>query len=236
MNNLNVIDLVDGNAFEHGADGYIIKAGQGQLEYKWRDLVALAKVEGKPWGLYWLVDARYSPESHKAAIKTAFPTGDFGALGLWLDIEKPILGMKDAEYAKLPYGYYKPVESVWRGVQAYTGIYPGMYFGPGSWDLIMWATPTSLQVEFAQKCSAWISHYTSNAQPDMRGMWGSWALWQWREGPDYNRVNDDWWAVVTQAVTPPPPVVEPPESLSDVKLKSFSLVVTVDGVDYVLKG
>jgi hypothetical protein len=206
---LNVIDLVDGNAFESGADGYIIKAGQGQLEYTWRQYIPMIEAEGKPWGLYWLCDARYSPESHKAAIKAAFPSGNFGALGLWLDIEKPIISMTDAQYQKLPYTHYKPIESIWRGVQAYTGKYPGMYFGPGSWDLIMWATPISLQVEFAEKCEAWIAHY-GVLSPMMKGLWARWVLWQWREGPDYNRVNEEWWATIVKPI-PPTPEPEPGE-------------------------
>jgi hypothetical protein len=191
---VNIIDLVGSNAWESGADAYIIKAGQGTLEYDWRTHAGRAMAEGKPFGLYWLCDSRYSPEGHKAAIKAAFPDGNFGALGLWLDIEKPRLDMTDDQYRATPYHGYKLVESVWRGVQAYTGIYPGMYFAPGSWDLIMSAAPATLQMEFAAGCECWIAHYTSAAQPSMRGMWPRWAMWQWRAEPDYNRVNPDWWA------------------------------------------
>ncbi len=187
-NALNVIDLGADNDFESGADGYILKAGQGQLQYDWQHFIPLIEAEHKPCGLYWLVDARYSPESQKAAILTAFPTKWFGALGLWLDIEKPNINMTDAEYNKLPYKGYKTVESIWRAVG-----FPGMYFGPGSWDLIMQGAPVALQMEFAERCEAWIAHYTLNASPDMRGMWARWALWQWREGPDYNHVNQEWW-------------------------------------------
>lgn len=193
---INVIDLVEYNAWESGGDGYIIKAGQGGWEYHWRPFVANAEAAGKPWGLYWVVDSRFSPEYHKAAIKAAFPTGNFGKLGLWLDIEKPYLGMKDSEYHKTPYAGYKTVESVWRGVEAYTGVYPGWYFGPGTWDLIIkgYGMPIALQQEVADKCDAWIAHYTMWPTPSMRGKWISWAMWQCRGEPDYNRVNPDWWA------------------------------------------
>lgn len=195
---LNIIDLVDGNKWEGGADGYIVKAGQGQLEYNWRDLVALAEAEGKPWGLYWVCDSRYSPESQKAAIKKAFPTGDFGQLGLWLDVEKPRIDMTDADYRKTAYPYYKPIESIWRGVEAYTGVYPGWYFGPGSWDLICSAMPKVLQDEIAAECDAWIAHYGA-VTPSMRGSWVSWVMWQWREGPDYNHVDQAWFEKMTNA-------------------------------------
>lgn len=203
---MRVIDLYEGNAWDPGGDGYIFKAGQGQREYQWRLHASRADLEGKPWGLYWVSDSRYSPESHKAAIKSAFPDGNFGKLGLWIDIEKPYIGMTDAAYRQTPYPYYKPVESLWRGVFAYTGVYPGMYFGPGTWDLIMGATPQALQQEFADNCDCWIAHYTLAHQPDMRGKWVSWAMWQYQGEPDYNQVNPEWWErVVGQAPPPPPP-------------------------------
>lgn len=43
---MNIIDLVYGNAFEHGADGYIVKAGQGQFEYNWCEMASLAAKDG----------------------------------------------------------------------------------------------------------------------------------------------------------------------------------------------
>lgn len=204
-----IIDLVDGNAFDVQAElaagtvGIIVKAGQGQLEYNWRQYTDQADRVGLPWGLYWVCDSRYSPESHKAAIKTAFPTGFFGQLGLWLDIEKPRIDMTDADYMKTPYHGYPLVISVWRGVQAYSGVYPNWYFGPGSWDLIIADMPKYLQDEISQKCNAWIAHYTANDHPDMRGSWSTWTLWQWREGPDLNRINPDWWASLN--IVPPVP-------------------------------
>jgi hypothetical protein len=226
---MKVIDLYEGNPWESGGDGYIIKAGQGQLEYQWRLHAARADLEGKPWGLYWVSDSRYSPESHKAAIKSAFPGGYFGALGLWIDIEKPYIGMTDAAYRQTPYAYYKPVESLWRGVFQHTGIYPGMYFGPGTWDLIMSGAPQVLQQEFADKCDCWIAHYTLAQQPDMRGKWVSWAMWQYQGEPDYNQVNPDWWERVTGNPPPPPP---PPTGgmMYEATVKVYKLNVRSDHV------
>lgn len=204
-----IVDLVDGNAFDiqdeinEGTVGIIVKAGQGQLEYNWRQYTDQADRFGMPWGLYWLVDSRYSPESQKAAIKTAFPNGYFGKLGLWLDIEKPRRDMIEADYNKTPYHGYAAVVSVWRGVFAYSGIYPGWYFGPGSWDLICVGIPKLLQDEVASKCPAWIAHYTSAPQPDMRGSWSAWSLWQWREGPDLNRINSEWWSALNLGTQKP---------------------------------
>lgn len=227
---MKIIDLVEGNEWESGGDGYIFKAGQGGHEYNWRPFVALAEAEGKPWGLYWVSDSRYAPEYHKAAIKTAFPTGYFGVLGLWLDIEKPWIGMTDFAYRQTPYPYYKPVESLWRGVFLHTGVYPGMYFGPGTWDLIMSGAPAALQQEFADKCDCWIAHYTRLPAPDMRGKWVSWALWQWREGPDYNRVNIDWWMRVTANLPPAPVVFHVKRPRAEVEL-----YITPGGDEYPLK-
>lgn len=224
---MNIIDLYPDNAWESGGDGYIIKAGQGQREYDWRPHVSRAIAEGKPWGLYWVSDSRYSPESHKAAIKAAFPTGNFGKLGLWLDIEKPYIGMTDAAYRQTPYAYYKPIESLWRGVFQHYGIYPGMYFGPGTWDLIMAGSPLALQQEWADKCDCWIAHYTPAAQPDMRGKWTHWVMWQWRGEPDYNRVDWIWWEHVTGTVPPPP---EPPTggTMYEATVKTAKLNVRSD--------
>jgi len=190
---LNIIDLADGNEWESGGDGYIIKAGQGMLEYNWHQYTNKADADGKPWGLYWVIDSRYSPENHKAAIKRIFPAGYFGRLGLWLDIEKPNINMADTDYLKTPYHGYKLVNSVWHGVQTIAGKYPGMYFGPGTWDLIMSGAPANIQQLYADNCECWIAHYTNAAQPSMRGKWTRWAMWQWRGEPDYNRVNVDWW-------------------------------------------
>lgn len=195
MSELNVIDLVDGNAWEPGADGYIIKAGQGQLEYRWRPFVGLAEAAARPWGLYWVPDPRYSPESQKAAIKAAFPAGNFGRLGLWLDVEKPWLSMTDAEYRAMPYPYYKPIESIWRGIYAYSGIWAGWYFSPGSWDLILGGMPADLQAEIAEKSNLWIAHHYAQV-PTLRGKWTHWQMWQWRGEPDYNHVDLAWWEAV----------------------------------------
>ena len=192
MSNLNVIDLGADNDFESGGDGYILKGGQGEVEYDWQHFIPLIEAEHKPRGIYWVPDSRYAPEGQKAGIKTAFPTGWFGALGLWLDIEKPNINMTDADYNKTPFKGYKLVESIWRSVFDYAGFYPGMYFSPGSWDLIMSGAPVALQVEFAEKCKLWIAHHGA-VKPELRGLWPDWALWQWRGEPDYNHVNQEWW-------------------------------------------
>lgn len=197
MASVQILDIYSGNKFDAeaekatGVDGVIIKAGQGQNSGYLRDayphIAACARV-GLPIGFYWLVDARYSPESHKAAIKAAFPAGDFGPLGLWLDVEKPALWMTDFVYRALPYAYYKPVESVWRGVHAYTGKYPGIYTSPGAWNLIMSAMPVTLQQEFAAKCDLWLAHY-GVAVPRLVGAWTKYTMWQYQGEPDYSIFN-----------------------------------------------
>lgn len=187
MSNLNIIDLGADNDFESGADGYILKGGQGEVEYNWQHFVPLIEAEHKPRGIYWVPDSRYAPEGQKAAIKSAFPTNWYGALGLWLDIEKPNINMTDADYNKTPYHGYKLVESIWRACN-----FPGMYFSPGSWDLIMSGAPLALQMEFAEKSPLWMAQY-GVIKPDMRGLWPDWAMWQWRGEPDYNHVNQAWW-------------------------------------------
>jgi hypothetical protein len=229
MPELNIIDLVDSNAWESGADGYILKAGQGQLEYNWRPFANRAEQEGKPWGLYWVPDPRYSPESQKAAIKAAFPDGRFGVLGLWLDVEKPRLDMTDAAYRATPYPYYKPIKSIWDGIAAYCGVHAGWYFSPGSWDLILSGMPKTVQDEISAKSDLWIAHHYATV-PTMRGSWVSWSLWQWRGEPDYNHVNLDWWERVTTNLPPAPVVYHIKRPRSEV-----DLCITPGGDTYPLK-
>lgn len=221
---LQVLDIVDGNAFDAakekatGTDGVIIKAGQGKLEYRWKIYADQCESAGLPWGVYWVVDARYSPESHKAAIKLAFPTGYFGKLGMWLDVEKPVTWWPDWLYRAQPYAYYKPIESIWRGVQAYSGTYPGWYTSAGAWDLICPAMPLSLQQEIASKCDLWIANYGVST-PKMRGAWGKWVMWQYQEGPDYSVVNQDWWDLKFGPAIPPEPIPVPePNDLKSVAI------------------
>jgi GH25 family lysozyme M1 (1,4-beta-N-acetylmuramidase) len=215
---IQVLDVYSGNDFDLkeekaiGVDAVIFKAGQGQLGDFPRvrpDYIREAEDNGLLWGTYWLVDARYTPESQKAALKQWFPTGDFGPLGLWLDVEKPMIWMPDLIYRRLPYAYYKPIESVWRSMKEWSGEYPGWYTCPGAWQLICSAMPRSLQVEIAANARLWTAQYKTSA-PDVYGAWEKPTMWQYQGEPDYSIVLDEaWWAEKTGTNVPPVPTPIP---------------------------
>lgn len=197
---------------DNGTDGVIIKGGQGGAIYPHRHIIAECQRVSLPWGIYWLPDARYNPDKAKAAIRTAFPDGDFGALGLWLDCEKPLISMKDYIYRMLPYAYYKPIESISRSVLAWSGKQPKMYTGLGPWALIFGRCPEPVQEYFAQ-ADLWAAQYNSHiTEPQLFGAWKKWKLWQYMEGPDYSIFNgteqeySDWVGGYTQPVPDPEPL------------------------------
>lgn len=172
-----------------GTDGIFLKGGQGEwpdvprVHPEWFDQIDALDI---PRGIYWQMDARISPEKHKAAIKRLFPDGNFGKLGLWLAVELPFYPLPDFMYWRFPYAGYKMIESVWRGVFAYTGKYPGIYTSISKWNLIFGACPLSLQAEFAEESKLWVAQYKV-AQPSKIGAWGEdYTFWQYTENPDYN--------------------------------------------------
>lgn len=182
----NKVDLAHEKAT--GTNAVLIKGGQGSFqEYRYRKCTFIEQCEALdlPWGIYWQMDARYSPIAHKAAIKNSFPDANFGKLGLYLACELPFYPCPDWMYGKMPYAYYKPIESVWRGMYEFSGKYPGIYCSISKWNLIFGRMPTALKQEFADKCDLWQAQYKVS-KPDKLGLWPSWKMWQYTENPDYS--------------------------------------------------
>ncbi len=190
---IQILDLYPGSKFDldlelnTGTDGVILKAGQGQLEYAWLERAKLCAQAGLPWGVYWVVDARYSPESHKAAIKAVFPDGNFGPLGIWLDVEKPQWMMTDSAYRRLPYAYYKTVESIVQGIIAHSGKKPGIYTSLSAFKLCFGIVP-QIKLEWFAELPLWTAQYKVSA-PQLYGAWQKWTLWQYQKNPDYSVFN-----------------------------------------------
>jgi hypothetical protein len=192
---IQILDIYQGNKFNAqreaatGTDAVLIKGGQGQyhdyIEHKCKYVEDCIET-GLPWGIFWQMDARYSPESHKAAIKEFHDLIGFGELGLWLACEKPFYPCPDWMYSRMPFAFYKPIESVWRGITAYTGKAPGIYTSPSMWKLIFGQCPKLLQAEFALKSELWVAQYEVD-KPDQIGQWalGYW-FWQYTAEPDYS--------------------------------------------------
>lgn len=145
---------------------------------------------GLPWGIFWQMDARYSPEKHKAALKIFHDRIGFGRLGPWLACEKPFYPCPDFLYNRMPYAFYKPVESVWRGIFDYCGDYPGIYTSPSMWKLIFGQCPSALQKEFADRAKLWVAQYGVK-EPDKIGFWPGYHFWQYTAGPDYSVFTGD---------------------------------------------
>ena len=174
-----------------GTDAVMIKGGQGQ--YQTYDAnksthIDSAAIVNMPHGIFWQMDARYTPESHKAAIKIFFDKHGFGNLGLFLACEMPFYPCPQALYSLMPYAWYKPIKSVWRGLTSYTGSAPGIYISISKWKLIFGKCPLSLQQEFAASARLWQAQYKCT-RPDLIGQWPTYHWWQYTEGPDYSVAN-----------------------------------------------
>jgi GH25 family lysozyme M1 (1,4-beta-N-acetylmuramidase) len=213
---MKILDVYSQNRFDfltekqNGVIGIIFKGGQGE----WPDVprvhpewFAQCEAAGLAWGVYWLVDGRYSPERHKAAIYRMFPNG-FGKLGLWLDCEKPVLSMTEADYRKLPYAFHPPIESIARGVERECGKLPGIYTSPGAWRLIFGGAPADIQKWFATM-PLWTAQYKTS-RPDLYGAWERWTFWQYQESPDYSIYNgtDDELLRFIESGQPQPPITQ----------------------------
>lgn len=189
-----------------GVSGVIVKAGQGEVEYRgWRDVRDMCLAEDLPWGTYWLPDARYAPDQQKAAIKRTFPDWEStGPLKLWLDCEKPLIKMLDGEYNKLPYKGYHLIDSICSMCLSYFGHFPHIYTGPHAWDLITADAPTVWKQNVSTQSLLWQAQYKVLA-PDRINYWDRPFFWQFREGPDYSLcMVDDMDFINTFGVLPNP--------------------------------
>lgn len=232
---LGKLNLQDEKAL--GTAGILLKGGQGEWpDVPRTDPLIASKIEeaGFPTGVTWQYDARISPERHKAGIKTWYPTGDFGKLGLWLCLELPWYPMKDFMYWLFPYCNYKNFESVWRGVYNYTGVYPGIYTSVSKWNLVCGAypqdnkrkMPDSLQEEMALRSKLLAAQY-GVPKPDPFGAWaGKYTGWQWRENPDYSYFSDEWYEQCTGTAVPEP---EPEPEPMPIEIKAITVHVRAQG-------
>lgn len=189
-----------------GISGVIVKAGQGEVEYRgWRDVRDMCIAEDMPWGTYWLPDARYAPDQQKAAIKRTFPNWEAtGPLQLWLDCEKPLIAMEDGEYNKLPYKGYHLIDSIWSMCRSYFGSTPHIYTGPHAWDLITMDAPVAWKQNVSTQSLLWQAQYQV-LSPDKINYWDRPFFWQFREGPDYSVcMMDDMDFINTFGVMPNP--------------------------------
>ena len=240
---IQILDIYQGNKFNPeqeintGTDAVLIKAGQGEYQ-DYLDTrcpyIDFCEHVGLPWGVFWQIDARYSPESHKAALKYFFDKMSFGNLGLWLACEKPFYPLPDFLYGKMPYAYYKPIESIWRGLQNYTGAWPGIYTSLSMWRLIFSACPLALQSEFAAFSKLWVAQYKVTA-PAQIGQWPAWWFWQYMSEPDYSVFSgseQDFKLQYGQLDFPPnPPPVDPPADPPPAAARTAILQEAIDAIE-----
>lgn len=189
-----------------GTSGVIVKAGQGGAVYNHKDVISECERVGLPWGIYWVSDARISPETHKRVFKNTFPDGYFGKLGAWVDVEKPLISMPDMVYRMLPYRYAKPVISFINGITEYSGKKPGVYTSPGAFNLILSGASVA-ERDFLGTLPLWTAQYNPHiTRPNLYGSWATWRFWQFREGPDHSKFNgtDEKFYELIGAVEPVP--------------------------------
>ena len=194
---IQILDISEDSAFDANAEkakgtaGVLIKGGQGELAYDFAPLVAQCIAAGLPYGFYWVVDARFHSTDHFSAIQKAFPTG-FGQLGLWLDWEKPLTTMTDAQYSALPYAGYKDCSGLIVLLKAWTNQLKGIYTSIGFWDLLSVphgdVTNQGTAEWFANQCDLWEAEYGVTT-PVKIGAWANYTLWQFQESPDYSTFN-----------------------------------------------
>ena len=217
-----ILDVYHGNKFDAGQEkatgtnAVLIKGGQGEFQDYLEshcNYIEQCDRAGLPLGIYWQIDARYSPEKHKAAIKDFDEAIGFGDLGLWLACEKPFYPCPDFLYSRMPYAFYKPIESIWRGITQSTGVPPGIYTSLGMWRLIFNQCPLPLQQEFAEKSKLWVAQYKVS-KPSQIGQWPNYHFWQYQAEPDYSVFNGTdasfQFQYGGQYIPEPPPPVEDP--------------------------
>ena len=199
------VDVYAGNRFNakleksQGMRGVIIKAGQGGYISLPQDFIKQCDDEDLPWGIYWLIDARYSADAHMNAIKRCFPTKVFGRLGVSFDCEKPRISMKDWEYNRLPYRGTGLIEAVTDRFLGWSGKIGKIYTSLGFANLLGWNSlifklrPVAKKLK---KMPLWAAQYNRKIeQPQLFGLWDTWFGWQYQENPDYNYFNgteEDW--------------------------------------------
>jgi GH25 family lysozyme M1 (1,4-beta-N-acetylmuramidase) len=224
------IDLYSDNDFKpaeliaQGYVGVIFKAGQGgwadvsRVHPEWWEL---ANSYGLKRGWYWLCDSRYRTATHIACMKSIGIFQDVGELGLWIDMEKPRITMTEADYYKTPYAGYKQVIDFAYLIRL-EGVEPGIYTGPGAYELITRGAPKSAH-DYLAKSKLWTAQYPWKyeegvSRPSLYGSWKEWEWWQYREGPDVNIYSGtkeqfelDYGDISVELPEVPPIVVIPPE-------------------------
>lgn len=198
---IKIVDTYSGNRLEldkwkaEGYVGVIFKAGQGE----WPDVPrvhpdwwGLAKEAGFRRGWYWLADSRYHSSNHIKAMQTHGILADTGELGLWIDVEKPVIAWTEAQYFATKYHGYKNVQDIVY-LCTQNGVKPGIYTGPGAYELVTRDAPQSAHDYFAL-FDLWTAQYPyiyteGVSKPKLFGAWKDWTWWQFREGPDVSNFN-----------------------------------------------
>lgn len=204
---------------EDGYTGVIFKAGQGA----WADVPRYhpawwrqAKDAGLYVGWYWLCDSRRRSSEHIDEMNRFHLFDDLGELGLWVDVEKPIITMKEKDYWKTPFaGHQNLVDFMY--LLTLKDIMPGIYTGPGAYELVT-RRASRTSHEYLAQFDLWTAQYYDNyqpgiSQPRLYGAWTEWEWWQWREGPDINIFSGSDFEFVEKYGHPVPPTGQPPDQI-----------------------
>jgi hypothetical protein len=243
---IKLLDTYSGGAFTpdkwkaEGYTGVIFKAGQGQ----WADVPRYhpewwtrAKEAGLMTGWYWLADSRHKSADHITEMERVNLFADLGELGLWLDVEKPVISMTEAGYWSTKYAGYKNVIDL-AYLLKLKNIHFGIYTGPGAYELVFRNAPKDAHDYIAQ-FDLWTAQYpyvfiAGISKPKLYGSWKTWTLWQYREGPDVNIFNGtdaEFFLYFDSEPTTTPEIPEQPTGVFTLKgtAKALTNIKPMDG-------
>ena len=164
-----------------GIDAVIYKGGQGKRTDVPRLKPQWLRDTDLPYGIYWVYDPRYKPEAHVQAV-LKYP--ELGEMGLYVDLEPPVIGMTEKQFHRLPYSDQSYVVRFYELMEKELGYVPHTYTSPGMFKMVF-GVAQSDATRYLACGKLWTAQYKMR-KPDLYGSWESWFMWQYRREPDFS--------------------------------------------------
>ena len=153
----------------NGADGVILRAGQGSWEDKrFRQFRADAQ-KVMPFGSYWYYDNNYAPK-RQAELYASIIGDNYGTLGAWLDLEDSKIGS---------YGTWRHWADFIEYFKQFSSAPLGIYTRASYIDGKIQAD----KLPYFAKHPLWVAHYNALTPKIPKG-WTDWLLWQYTDSGD----------------------------------------------------
>jgi GH25 family lysozyme M1 (1,4-beta-N-acetylmuramidase) len=153
----------------NGAEGVILRAGQGSWQDKKFDLFRADAEKVIPFGSYWYYDNYNSPEK-QAELYASILGNNAGVMGAWLDLEDQRVG---------PYGTWEHWYRFIARFQSLQSVTLGIYTRA---SYINGKIPDSKLAYFG-KFPLWIAHY-GTMKPDIPKGWTTYLFHQYTDSGD----------------------------------------------------